>query len=766
MARRSGQVVIGASVVLGIAAIAVDDAIVSAGLVDLAAAVAVTGVFVGARRRPRGARTAWTLLGIALALWLVGDLCWDWFTIRNAEPPTVSVADIAYLAGYPVMVLATWRMLRMRSPRNNRDAVLDGMTLALAGAMLAWHTLVLPAAYEGMPGTEQFVAAAYPFGDVLLLTALSWIAFAPGRRSAPTWLLYGFCGSTLLLDIVYTVVPRIDATMSLDVVNALYPVSYSLLAAAALHPSVDELTTPVVEQITRLHPSRLAFLVLAVVTRPAIDTLAHFNAGTRELFSVAVGLLVTTVVLVRFVAVVRDRESAREELEFQASHDVLTGLLNRHLLTDRIAHAIAGNERDVTHVGVLYVDLDRFKAVNDTLGHEAGDAVLVETARRLEGSVRAGDTVARLGGDEFAVLCERLDDAAALVAVADRIVESLGRPFDLREGTAVVSASVGIVLANVDPGADSDTLLRDADAAMYRAKDAGRNRWEVFDDEMRGWLAERRDLESALARAVERGELRLLYQPVIDLAANEVVGFEALVRWERPGHGLVPPLDFIPLAEETGLILPIGEWVLDEACRQVAVWNDTFVDRAPVHMSVNVSGRQLNQANLRSCVERAVQRAGIDPSWLTLELTESILLDDADWALTQLESVKRLGVRVAIDDFGTGYSALAYLRQFPIDIVKIDRSFISDLGALDSGTTVVAAVIALSHALGHVVVAEGVETVDQLRTLRGLGCDSAQGYLFAKPLPTATATALLRSRAPIAMLIGHVDPAIPLRDAS
>jgi EAL domain-containing protein (putative c-di-GMP-specific phosphodiesterase class I) len=298
------------------------------------------------------------------------------------------------------------------------------------------------------------------------------------------------------------------------------------------------------------------------------------------------------------------------------------------------------------------------------------------------------------------------------------------------------------------PDADEvagDALVRNADAAMYRAKDGGRDRWEVYDGEMRDWVERRRQTEAALAGAVERGELRLFFQPLITISDGTINGFEALVRWERPGFGLVPPGDFIPLSEETGLIVPIGEWVMHEACRQLAQWNDEFLDRAPLRMSVNVSGRQLSQANLRDLVERSLEISSIDPSLLTLELTESMLLDDAEWALTQLESAKRLGVKIAIDDFGTGYSALSYLRLFPIDEVKIDRSFIADLGVIAADTTLVAAVIALSHALGHEVVAEGVETPEQLASLQTLGCDLAQGFYFAKPLSTAEATARLRS---------------------
>jgi diguanylate cyclase (GGDEF)-like protein len=717
---------------------------VSALIVDSCAAAAAGATLVGARRRTGRARRPWMLLAGGLGLWLVGDLIWDAYAIRDSAAPTLSPADLAYFVAYPMMLVAIWMMLRVRSPRGNREVVLDGLALAAASAVAAWQFLVVPNAYAGMPVSERIVSAAYPLGDIALLMALSWLAFAPGRRTRAAHLLYAFFGITLGLDIAYAIFPRFEATAGwIDLVNSFYPLAYSFLGAAALHHDADAITEPAPVSVARLHPARIAFLTAALLATPLLNLGQHLGERS-ELLPVGLGLVVTVLVIARFVTVVRDRESAREQLEFQASHDVLTGLLNRHLLTDRIDHAIARGQRGGDSVAVLYVDLDRFKAVNDTHGHEAGDDLLVQAAARLVDSVRTGDTVARLGGDEFAVLCEDVSDRQSVFDIADRIIDQLSEPYELDGLLAVISASVGIAMPE-HADATGDELLRDADAAMYRAKEAGRDRWEVFDTAMRDWVERRRETESALAGAVERGELRLVYQPIVDIANGSVAGFEALVRWDRPGHGLVAPLDFIPLAEETGLIVPIGEWVMNEACRQLAIWNETFLDRAPVTLSVNVSGRQLNQASLRDIVERAVHTSSIDPALLTLELTESMLLEDTDWALTQLESVKRLGVHIAIDDFGTGYSALSYLRLFPIDVVKIDRSFIADLGVMAADTTVVAAVIALAHALGHEVVAEGVETAEQLAALTNLGCDFAQGYFFAKPLGSAEATARLRS---------------------
>ena len=391
---------------------------------------------------------------------------------------------------------------------------------------------------------------------------------------------------------------------------------------------------------------------------------------------------------------------------------------------------------------MLYLDLDRFKAVNDTMGHDAGDALLAQAATRLLGAVRVGDTVARLGGDEFAILCEDLASPAIAFEIAQRVVDTLSQPFSIGDSTVVVSASVGIAVHN-SPDDTAETMLRDADAAMYRAKEQGRHRWEVFDADMRAWVDQRRETEKALQLAVKHGELRLHYQPIVHVATEQIVGFEALVRWQRPGVGLIAPSEFIPLAEETGLIVPIGEWVIEHACFQLAQWRAHHPDAGRLYVAMNVSGRQLTQADLPHLVRRSMERAQVEPASIMLELTESMLLEDADWSLAQLESLKHLGVRVAIDDFGTGYSALAYLRHFPIDVVKIDRAFLQDVGAASPAATVVSAVVALSHALGLEVVGEGAETREQVDALHRLGCDHAQGFYFSRPLAAVEVDELL-----------------------
>jgi diguanylate cyclase (GGDEF)-like protein len=440
----------------------------------------------------------------------------------------------------------------------------------------------------------------------------------------------------------------------------------------------------------------------------------------------------------------RQLRRAEEELAFRAAHDPLTALPNRDALLDRLRTALAPTPDGAMRAGgaaVLFVDLDRFKLVNDHLGHRSGDDLLVEAARRLRIVTGEGTIVARHGCDEFAVLCTGNRHPEHLARLAERIIGVLSSPFSVRGNEVFVSASVGI--ADGGTGADADQLVHDADAAMDAAKLAGGSQWRRYDRAMREGVAERVQTETALRRAVAADELVVMYQPQVSVAAGELTGFEALLRWLRPGVGLVSPTQFIPIAEETGLIVEIGHWVLERACRQIAIWNSRALDRAPLTMSVNVSGLQLAQPGFVGSVQHVVRAVGIDPSWLTIEITETTLVHEPEVVQGRLEQLQQLGVRIAVDDFGTGYSSLASLRRFPVNEVKIDRIFVSELGTLAPERTIASAVIALSRALGYHVVAEGVEHEHQVDVLRALGCDGAQGFLFSHPLSVAEADATI-----------------------
>jgi diguanylate cyclase (GGDEF)-like protein/PAS domain S-box-containing protein len=437
---------------------------------------------------------------------------------------------------------------------------------------------------------------------------------------------------------------------------------------------------------------------------------------------------------------VTERERAEQRLSHMALHDSLTGLPNRSLFLDRLAHALTRGRREKTRCAVLFIDLDRFKRINDSLGHRAGDQILLESADRIAHALRADDTVARLGGDEFTVLCEGVADEAHALRVADKVSEELGHLYELDDGELYITASVGVALS--DASSSPEQLLRDADAAMYRAKSRGRARTELFDEESRSHTVNRLALESALHGAVERDEFRLLYQPKVSLASERVVGFEALLRWQHPTRGLLAPEEFIAVAEDSGLIVPIGEWVLNEAARQTARWCKDRGDD-PFVMCVNLSARQFAQPDIVELVRRAIETSGVDPTVLCLEITESVLMEQTPVTAATLDHLKGLGVRLAIDDFGTGYSSLGYLQRFRLDYLKVDRSFVDGLGRDPGQSAIVDAIVRLAQALGLGVIAEGVETTEQLEALRALGCDLVQGYLFAHPEPPEVAGPML-----------------------
>ena len=441
------------------------------------------------------------------------------------------------------------------------------------------------------------------------------------------------------------------------------------------------------------------------------------------------------------------RKSLEESLRYQALHDPLTGLPNRLLFMDRLEHALSLASRQTRLIMVLFVDLDDFKVVNDSLGHEAGDTLLVAVAKRLGACLRPEDTVARFGGDEFAVLLEDITVTSDADRAAERIVEGLRKPFVIEGREISISPSIGIVSATSSHDRPKD-LLRKADIAMYVAKGKGKARYEVFDSTMNVRALERLELENDLRRAIERGELRVHYQPKVLVGTGKIVGTEALVRWEHPERGLLPPVAFIPIAEETDLIVPLGRWVLTEACRQTREWQELYPSDSPWVVCVNLSGRQLRHPELVKDVGRALQETGLEPENLDLEITESVLIEDQLSNLTTLRELKRLGVKLIIDDFGTDYSSLSYLKRLPADFLKIDRSFIGGLGEDPKDEGIVSAVIDLARVLGLEEIAEGVETTEQAAYLRELGCRFAQGYLFSKPLPAEEIGALLATGFP------------------
>jgi diguanylate cyclase (GGDEF)-like protein len=446
---------------------------------------------------------------------------------------------------------------------------------------------------------------------------------------------------------------------------------------------------------------------------------------------------------------ITQRKALEAEIEHQAFHDSLTGLANRSLFVDRLEHALLRRARAESCLAVLFIDLDDFKTVNDSMGHTAGDRLLVDVAHRIAGALRPADTVARFGGDELAILLEDLEDVDGAIIAAKRLTRLFTSSFSVGGTELFVHASVGIAYNKGLDKKSSGELLRDADIAMYEAKRRGKGSYEVFEAGMRSAATERLELKANLKRAIEEDELLLHYQPIVDLGTGRVSGAEALVRWDHPEKGLVPPLDFVPFAEESGLILPMGRWVLEEACRTAARW-PAAAGEMPTTVAVNLSGVRLRHPGLFEEVKGILDATGLEPGRLILEITESVLVQEKELVVERLTELKTLGVQLAIDDFGTGYSSLSYLRDFPIDILKIDKSFIDSVALGPEDSALPRAVLKLAQTLDLKVVAEGVEDADQLAALRRLRCPFAQGYLFSRPLPGAAFESLVAAWDPIA----------------
>ncbi len=517
-------------------------------------------------------------------------------------------------------------------------------------------------------------------------------------------------------------------------------------------------------QLTAIvHPedkaSVLQFLVNGGVEGDTHPGLTEFRLRHREGFWVHVETLRTNLLQdpnVRGIVLntrdVSERKAFEEQLEHQAFHDTTTGLANRALFRDRVEHALERQIRDDRPVSILFMDLDDFKTINDSLGHAAGDRMLAEVGERLRHCLRAADTAARLGGDEFAILLEDGGEGLGAADVAARILETLEGPFHLGDTQVFCRASIGIATADRDRDgiASAEELMRNADVAMYMAKESGKNRYQIFEPAMHDTALKRLELKADLQRALDNGEFVLHYQPVIELETGEISGLEALLRWQHPRRGLVPPMDFIPLAEESGLIVPIGDWVLLEATRQARALQERYPVYPPLHMAVNLSARQLQRPEIVADVAEALMQSGLAPSSLVLEITESVMMQDVELSVQRLTELKEIGVRLAVDDFGTGYSSLNYIQQFPVDILKVDKSFIDAVNTDPRKSALTATIIKLAADLDLRPVAEGIERADQLEQLLALHCDLGQGFYFARPLTMDGIDDLLATRRTLA----------------
>ncbi len=716
-------------------------------------------VCLGVRLHRPGSRAGWYLLAAANAFFVLGDGVFDAYDlVLHTDVPVPSIADALYLLGYPFLFAGVFRIGRASFSRHSRETWADAGIVTVGAIALSWQALMSSYAHDStISGFGRFVTMMYPIMDIGVLFIVFRALLAGTARRAADKIVILAVAAMLVADFIYDILQLHGSYQTGNLIDAGFLLNYVLLAVAALHPTMAD---PIAAASGEERPviRWVPLVAIAGFVSPAILLLgASFGFGTDVAVLASTSLVLFSLVVLRFVwlygraqaqanllserseslqLALDAQHSLQGELRHQAFHDSLTGLPNRALLHDRVEHALASTPRRGTTIGVFFCDLDGFKAINDSLGHQTGDAVLVAVAHRLQMIVRREDTVARLGGDEFAVLLDDVESTEVGVALAARIVDVLREPITIDERQLNLSVSVGLAFS--DDAIGVEELLSEADTAMYEAKASGKDRYSVFEPRMRSRLEERIAITDAFHGAIERGEFSLEYQPQISLADGSLEGFEALARWRHPTLAQIGPYRFIPLAEDTGFIVPLGRWVLQSACREAAAWPSTQ-DR-PLTLAVNLSARQLDSHSLVSDVEEALALSGFDPRRLVLEITESALTADRGRTARTLGALRRLGVKIAIDDFGTGYSSLGHLHSFPVDILKIDKSFVDPLAEPGAeGAAFVQMILRLARDLDMATVAEGVETSTQRDALAQLHCQSAQGYLISRPLPPPAA---------------------------
>ncbi|MDQ2716925.1 MAG: bifunctional diguanylate cyclase/phosphodiesterase [Chloroflexota bacterium] len=702
---------------------------------------------IGYRRRLRGG--AVLFLGLGILAFVLGQALWSYYEVIAHQFPFPSSADIAYLTAYPLLLLGILLLPVRHLPRVSRARLaVDGLMMMTAIITFSWYFVLGPTLLQGSDSlVAKVVGTAYPCFDLLLLfCVLMLLARNEDRRMRPALLLLSLgLVVIVLVDSIFDYQNLHNSYVSGSLISPLWSLGYQCIGLGAF---VLQRVAKTLPSAAGLPARSLSRTLLPYVFMPALGLLVFYAWRTPTDAAIRLGVYIGAAVLiglllVRQVIALRELHalytnntalaSANVQLEIQATHDALTGLPNRSLLWSRLDQAMLLAHTDDIPAALLLLDLDRFKEVNDTLGHQVGDVLLQQIGPRLERCLRSTDLVARLGGDEFAIVLPATE-AISAVQMAYMLLDALDAPFLIEEHALDIGGSIGVALTP-QHGCDATTLLRCADVAMYAAK-RSQSGQVLYTSEIDHYTPQKLAMVGALRQAIAGNELVLYYQPKIALAQGRMVGVEALVRWHHPVHGLIPPDEFIPLAERTGLIAPLTRWVLEHAIYQCRDWEQAGL---PLQVAVNLSTRTLYDPQLLFLVTDLLQAAGVAPGRLMLEITEGTLMDDPERVRAVLERLRDIGVQIAIDDFGTGYSSLGYLKGLPIDEIKIDKTFVLGLGldAEAADVAIVQAVVAMARPLGCVVVAEGVESEETGKVLQELGCDLAQGYYFSRPVPAA-----------------------------
>jgi diguanylate cyclase (GGDEF)-like protein len=760
--------------------------------------LAALALFLAAKRscfHSRRLFIVWALFALAQLSYTLGDGAWSVLEAGLGQHPFPSVADWFYLAYYPLFLGAVLHLpTRMRLTRGDKfKSFLDIAVIMIVSGVAFWNFLIGPLSNANIhePLLSQTLSLAYPVGDLLLLLALLMLLYlrSSDRGKGPYTLLTIGVGFMILADSLFVYQSLSGFYLTGGFLDLGWTISYLLaglagiLQAVTIRPESAELPALASILPSRKVDSLLAYLsYLWLVAAFGLVMFSHSHPLPMSFSTISILVwVITGLVLFRQSFAIREnnllnhqlrkakedvehqaaalekanlgltneiyeRKRAEERLSYDALHDGLTGLPNRVLFLDRLGRAIEYMKRKTgSPFSVLFLDLDCFKVINDSLGHSIGDQLLIDIAQRLTGCLRSSDTVARLGGDEFVILLENGHTTDSVESIILRIFEALKPAFYPKGYEIYVTASIGVV-RNVASYTQPEEVLRDADIAMYQAKAMGKARFEIFSPDLRTVAITRMELEKELRRALEHGELELYYQPIVSLLNDQITGFEALIRWNHPQKGLVYPAAFISIAEDSGLIIPIGRWVLYEACSQMQKWKVEFFPEGNLAVNVNVSGKQLIHPEFLDDVQNVLKATGLSPDSLKCEITETVLMNYSPLAREVFNRLHDLGVQLEIDDFGTGYSSLSYLQHFPVQTLKIDKSFISEMGKTGKGSELVRAIVVMARDLGLETIAEGVETDSQLSELKKLNCNFGQGFLLAKPAGSKVVEELLRER--------------------